>query len=205
MNSFFLAPGEIANNKITPRFVLICFVLGAIAGTTGDFVHVITNTDGYPANGPFPFLPLIPVRMPVWVPFLFGSAMLLMGCSHKMLVGSYTPRLSGSTSFAIASLPLFIFIYACTGFVHAGTGSGQDIWLAAVAILLWWFADRTFTGALLAVVNAIGGTLFEMFLVHAHGFFYYPEHANFFGVPSWLPWLYAVAGIVVSVFVRRVR
>ncbi len=186
------------------KFLLLSFIVGAIAGTTGDFVHVITHTDGYPAPGPFPFLPLLPVKMPVWVPFLFGSAVMLMAVSHKLAQTYYHPRMEGNKLVSFFAPFLFVLLYAMTGFLHTGTGSWEDVWLAISTLLVWWFMDRTSTGAGLAVANAIGGTLFEIFLVHVGGFFYYPEHSNLFGVPSWLPWLYVAASVCISLFVRLI-
>ena len=186
------------------KFILLSFVAGAIAGTTGDFVHVITHTDGYPADGPFPFLPLLPVKMPVWVPFLFGSAVMLMGVTHKLASTFYHPRLEKNTIVSSSAPFLFVLLYAMTGFLHTGTGGWEDIWLAVLTFLMWWFMDRTVMGAGLALLNAISGTLFEIFLVHMGGFFYYPEHSNLFGVPSWLPWLYMAASVCISLFVRLI-
>ena len=186
------------------KFLLLSFVVGAIAGTTGDFVHVITRTDGYPANGPFPFLPFLPVKMPVWVPFLFGSAVMLMGAGHKMVQTLYHPRLAKNFMVSAWAPVVFVLLYAMTGFLHTGTGSWEDVWLAIVTFIIWWLMDRTFIGAGFALVNAVYGTCFEIFLVHVGGFFYYPEHSNLFGVPSWLPWLYMAASVCISLFVRLI-
>lgn len=189
-------------HHITYKFLGLCFLLGAITGSTGDFVHIITQTDRYPHDGPFPFLPFLPVKMPVWVPFLFGSAVVVMGVTHKLFSLSYQPRMVHHRLFVTFAPAVFLGFYALSGFIHAGTGGWQDVWLCLSAIAFWWFADRTKTGALLAFVCAAGGTLFEIFLVSIHGFSYYPQHSNLFGVPSWLPWLYVDASIAVSLVVR---
>lgn len=196
---------EKASTRITFGFVLLCFVLGAIIGTIGDFCHVVTETDGYPKDGPFPFLPFLPVNMPVWVPFLFGGALILMGCAHRLLANTYRPALASNKDVAYAMPFLFVILYALTGFVELGTGGLQDIWVAAVAIGLWFAVDRSMMGAILALGNAIAGTMFEIMLVHLGGFFYYPEHSNLMGVPSWLPWLYMSASICISLFVRQLK
>jgi hypothetical protein len=195
----YLDTGKI---RISIKLLLISFVVGALVGTTGDFVHVTTKTDGYPVPGPFPFIPFLPVSMPVWVPFLFGSAVLLMAVTHKMCAGVYTPRMASNRNLAYASPVIFVLVYAMTGYIQAGDGSWQDIWLVVLTLAIWWWADRTFWGAAFAILNAICGTAFEIFLVHVHGFFYYPDHSNFFGVPSWLPWLYNIASICISLMVR---
>ena len=185
-------------------FFALSFFVGALAGTTGDFVHVITRTDGYPADGPFPFLPFLPVKMPVWVPFLFGSAVMLMAFSHQTFRSLYQPRLANHFIISALAPIFFVILYALTGFLHTGTGGWEDVWLATATFLIWFILDRTLWGAGFALLNAICGTAFEIFLVHIGGFFYYPEHANFFGVPSWLPWLYMAASVCISLFVRLI-
>ncbi len=196
-------PVEQLKKHLNTKFILLCFTLGAICGTCGDYAHVITQTDGYPHNGPFPFLPLPYVEMPVWVPLLFGAAVMLMGITHKLFSMTYKPRLAGN-NVAVAVAPLaFVSIYVLTGIIHAGVGL-QDLWLAATAILFWWICDRTPTGAMLALLVAVCGTLFEIFLVGVHGFFYYPAFSGLFGVPTWLPWLYVVASVTVSLVVRSI-
>ncbi len=188
-----------------PDFLLICFVLGAIAGTTGDFVHVYTGVDGYPADGPFPFLPFLPARMPIWVPMLFGSAVILMGTTHRTFQSTFKPRLADNKAAAYIAPLLFIANYAATGFIQAGVGGLQDVWVAAVAILFWFIADGTLTGALLALMVAVVGTAVEMTLVHIGAFYYLPGQFNFLGVPSWLPWLYVSASVAVSLFIRQLK
>jgi hypothetical protein len=187
------------------KFLLLSFIAGAIAGTTGDFVHVITHTDGYPVPGPFPYLPLLPVKMPIWVPFLFGTAVMLMATTHKLASPYYHPRLEKDVVVSTSAPLIFIIVYAMTGYFHTGTGGLEDVWLAILAIMIWYIMDRTAMGAALAILNAICGTLFEIFLVSIGGFFYYPEHSNMFGVPSWLPWLYMVASVCISLFVRLIK
>lgn len=201
----YLKEQKMLNNVKWAKFILLSFIAGAIAGTTGDFVHVITHTDGYPANGRFPFLPFLPVKMPVWVPFLFGTAVVLMAVSHKLMSGLFHPRLEKNAVISSSAPFIFVVVYAMTGFLHTGTGSWEDVWLATITILLWWFMDRTAIGAGMAVLNAISGTLFEIFLVSIGGFFYYPEHSNLYGVPSWLPWLYMAASVCISLFARLIN
>jgi hypothetical protein len=188
--------------QINLKFIVTCFVLGAILGTTGDFVHVITKTDGYPADGPFPFLPFLPVSMPVWVPFLFGGAVVLMGITQRLFSVVYTPRFATSRFAAIASPLFFLLVYALSGFVNTHSETRQNLWLALVAISTWYVADRTLTGMGLAALTALAGTTVEIFLVHIHAFYYWPAHADFFGVPSWLPWLYVVASLCAGLFTR---
>ena len=186
------------------RFLFVSFIVGAIAGTSGDYVHVLTNTDGYPAKGSFPFLPLPDANLPVWVPFLFGTAVMLMAAVHKLLSNMYHPRLERHFVFGMCSPIIFVTIYILTGVLHSGTGSWEDVWLAAVTVLLWWAIDGTRIGAILAVVIAFFGTSFEILLVNSGAFFYFKEHSNMLGVPSWLPWLYMCASVCISLFVRLI-
>jgi hypothetical protein len=193
-----------ANRNYWTRFLLISFVVGAIVGTTGDYVHVITHTDGYPRNGSFPFLPFSDVKMPVWVPFLFGTAVMLMGATHKFMSRLYHPRFENHFIISSSAPLLFVAMYAWSGFSESNTGGMRDVELAIMAILIWAILDGTKTGAFLALVNAFIGTGFEIFLVSIGGFFYYPHHSNLFGVPSWLPWLYMAASVCISLFVRLI-
>ncbi|MDB5281466.1 MAG: hypothetical protein JWO06_541, partial [Bacteroidota bacterium] len=157
MNSARTTYLDTGKPKISLRFVLLSFVIGMAVGTTGDFVHVLTKTTGYPADGPFPFLPFLPVNLPIWVPIEFGLAVVLMAVNHKLLSHVYSPRLAGNRQLATAAPVLFLLIYALTGFIKAGTGGWQDVWIASVTILLWWIADRTALGALFAIIIGICG------------------------------------------------
>jgi hypothetical protein len=56
--------------------------------------------------------------------------------------------------------------------------------------------ERGWQNLLLSFVTAITGTLIEMILVAAGAFIYL--HSDVFGVPYWLPCIYAIASLAVG-------
>ncbi len=152
----------------------------------------------------FRFYRYFRLKCPFGCPFCLVAAFVLMGVTHKLFSVAFNPRFSHNKVIATLAPLIFVLIYALSGLIHAGTGGLQDVWLACAAILFWWIVDRTSVQAMLALLIAVSGTLFEIFLVSIHGFSYFPQYANLFGVPSWLPWLYASASISVSLVVRYI-
>lgn len=173
------------------RLILILFSVGAVIGPIGDFCHVITQTISYPTGYAFYFFNTIPF----WVPLLFGSATVCIGVSHplcdRLLSVRVRPGLRGAWPYVA---PVFFLVsYSVSGLLPMA-----DIILAIAAISTWYGLDRTGEGLLLAVLTAMGGTLVEIFLVSQEIFSYLFEHAHFYGVPTWLPWLYAIASVTVG-------
>jgi len=171
------------------QIILVLFLLGAMGGTLGDFFHVVSQTDGYPSSTwVLPF-----THQPFWVPLLFGSATVGIGLSHPWL----NFKKKSPTQSAIGNL-LFLLLYAASAFLPFKTGGWQDILMLAGTLILWLCLDPTWQGALLALATALIGTGVEIVLTHFQIFYYYPRVANFYGVPSWLPWLYTAASITLG-------
>lgn len=201
---------------------LLLFLSGAILGPIGDLCHVISQTTAYPKEiYSFYFFGLIPF----WVPFLFGSASLLIGISHpladKLLAKIFKePRLRpGEKNHWLAYMgPLFFLgSYCLSGFMSQRGDAAPlifpDIILAFLAILTWITLDRTWQGILTSVLTAVSGTAVEIFLVKAEVFSYQNYVAggavlgggalwvgdpHVWGVPMWLPWLYVIASITIG-------
>jgi len=177
----------------------ILFLFGAILGTFGDWLHVASETLGYPN----PLFPLPGTGQPIWVPFLFGGATLLIGLSHpwvdQWLGYSRVKRGWISISTGIA---LFLALYGASGFLPMDTGGAKDLVLLSSALLIWFSLDRTWQGLVLGMATGLMGTFFEMSLTHTGLFYYYPTQSNFKGVPSWLPWLYLAASVTTGNFGR---
>ncbi len=184
------------------RLGLLLFATGFFLGPLGDFAHVVTGTTGYPTER----YGVDWMGIPFWVPFLFGSAALLVGASHlslDRLLGADSMRI-GSTSLLRVALGLLAFLglYVASGLLPGPAGGMDDAALALGAGMTWATLDRTWQGALLALATAFCGTAFEILLIKNGIFYYSPSVSNLMGVPSWLPWLYVAASVGVGNFGR---
>jgi hypothetical protein len=171
-------------------------ILSGIGGTFGDAMHVLTGVDGYPGGG-----------MAVWVPFLFGGAGTLLAVTHpwldpifSTLFGKARHQRLGVARPGIntAGLLLLLALWGTSGIIPLATGGAKDVFIAVAALGIWALVDRTLSGLMMSITCALGGVAVELALVHAGAFFYTPEFSNFFGVPSWLGWLYVAAGPTVG-------
>jgi hypothetical protein len=186
-----------------PARALLLFVASAILGPLGDLCHVLSGTDAYSPGGAL--LPLLP--MPVWVPPLMGSGGMIIGLTHPLadrllagMTGAKVPARPGIESWARIGWGLlaFLMIYCSSGFLSLPTGGTRDLLLGAAALSLWWEMDRTWQGLVYGALTGALGSLAEMNLVTTGKFLYLPGSANFFGVPSWLPWLYFSCSVAVG-------
>ena len=189
----------------TARNVGVIFLLGFFVGPIGDFCHVLSGTTGYPQDA---YAWYFPGGVPWWVPFLFAGAGLSVGVSHPImdrLIGPRGRTRPGEKSWplACAGVAAFVGLYAASGYLPFGDGGGNDVVLALGAIGTWAALDRTWQGALLALLTAAAGTGFEIFLVRQSVFFYLPRTSGLLGVATWLPWLYVAASVGVGNFARK--
>ena len=169
------------------RVVLWLFLLGAILGTMLDALYVYTGVERYS----------MPVLFGVawWVPLLFGAAAVAIGYSHPLvdpLLQHRRPTRRLSISLGELSWLLLTYLIGASIFES----------VAKVGILIivyfnfWLLAGRSWQNLLLSLVTAITGTLIEMILVAAGVFSYI--HPDIFGVPYWLPCIYACASLAVG-------
>ena len=85
-----------------------------------------------------------------------------------------------------------------SAFVPLESGSTLDSVLAVSALLLWYAADRSWQGLILAALTAAVGSAVEIYLVQQRAYVYLSPKDNFYGVASWLPWLYVAASVAVG-------
>lgn len=179
------------------RYVLGLFIIGAVFGTLGDFFHVISNTDGY-SN---PFFPIPFSGQPLWVPVLFGFATLAIVFGHLLADEIVRRFLKIQLKFkrtyfqVMMGCLCFYILYVCSGFIPLATGGARDLVLCLGALLIWSVLDRSPLGLLWGFVTAACGVGVEILLTSSGAFFYFPEAANFWGVPSWLIWLYFAGSV----------
>lgn len=176
------------------------FVLGATVGTGLDAFHVYNNVERY----------TVPVFFGVawWTPLLFGMAAVAIGFSHAMvdpLLGQR--RAPRDFQMCIVGLVWVVLVYVISA---TSIDTLAKVGLMTIVYLNFWLVvGRGWQNLLFSCVTAVTGTLVEMVLVAAGVFFYL--HADFIGVPYWLPCIYACASLAVGdmgryfIFSSRVR
>lgn len=188
-----------------PKRIILLFIVGFVLGPLGDFFHVLTKTTGYPPN----LFGLYIFGLPFWVFFLMGGASLAVGLAIPWLDTYLGPnkKRPGAQSGGLAVFGLFIFLglYGLSGFLPGPAGGINDFIFAILAVLVWVFLDRTWQGIFLGILTAAAGVYTEITLVGLGAFFYHPDRANFFGVASWLPWLYFAASVTIGNFGRYLK
>lgn len=168
------------------RVILLLFVLGAVAGTALDAIHVHSGVERYAT----PFL----FGQAWWVPLLFGSAAAAIGCSHALVDPLLHQRRSPPLINSIAESGWLLLAYLISaGTLDTLTKTGL---LLLIYLNFWLLAGRGWQNLALSIVVAITGTLIEMILVSAGAFSYLQP--DVLGIPYWLPCIYACASLAVG-------
>jgi hypothetical protein len=160
----------------TTNRVIAAFVIGGVGGALLDQIHVRYGVLWYPKPWMF--------GQAWWVVPLFGAATLAILTAAAAWIARRDD--AGRDEGVIEAAGMFVAAYWASGQWHA-----HPIGLAlAYALVLPLRSTRAstigFAGAL-----AIAGTVFEMALSSTGAFKY--RHPDVFGVPLWLPGLYAHA------------
>jgi len=180
-------------------------VLGGVMGTLLDSLHVLNNTAYYQNVWKFPLLDV------AWyVPAEFATA--------GVIVGLVRPWFDVELRRRRSELPPAIVVLGMACLTVAWFASGwltKECWShgaaqctsdpnALIATLLtfigggmWLIFDRTWQGALAALLTAGAGVTVELSLVALTGTYHYRQF-DFWGVPKWLPPLYVVACVAVG-------
>jgi hypothetical protein len=173
------------------RAALVLFGLGATLGVALDGIHTHLGATSY--TRPVFWL------MAWWVPPLFGGAFTI-GLARPLL-----ERLLGVRS---PTPPRGVVLAGLAGFTGAYFLTVAPLpWPAIAALLLavfaalWWSLDRTAVGLGISVAAAFGGPAVEHMLVEQGLFVHHQVLA--FGVPGWLPFLYMVAGVALTVLAKH--
>jgi hypothetical protein len=173
--------------KFSRLAIIWLFLLGAILGTGLDAIDVYGHVERY--GQPVLF------GLAWWVPLLFGAAAVAIGYSHPLvdpLIGNTRSARRFSISLGeLTWLLLAQLLGASTLNSIAKTGL-----IILIYLNFWLLAGRSWQNLLLSLVTAITGTLVEMTLVAAGAFSYL--HPDIFGVPYWLPCIYACASLAVG-------
>jgi hypothetical protein len=77
-----------------------------------------------------------------------------------------------------------------------------NIFLAALSVFGFAIFDTSLAGLLLGIATAIAGPLTEIVLVNVPHLYIY-THADFYGVCSWIPWVYLLGAPAVGNLARK--
>jgi len=168
-------------------------VLGATVGTALDGLHTHTGTTWYPQPDFW--------RASIWVPPLFAAAALGIGLGRPFLerrLGLSPP--APSLAVTGGGMAVFVLCYAMSAF-WPGSTVLKFAALALLAAASGHFFDRSALGLGCMLGVALAGCGTEMALVHRGAFFH--RDTEFFGVPAWLPMLYACASVALGNLGRR--
>lgn len=182
--------------------IFFIWLLGGLIGPVGDVFHVLTGTTDYPQGvyGVYFW------RLPFWVPLLFATASVNMALVSAWLDIILRRKRECLSQLSRTKIWLGIVCmqghYALSGFLPRPAGGISDVIMALVFFVIWYAFCRTWQGLALALLNAILGCSFEIFIISKGTFWYNPGVDNFYGVASWLPWIYASAAVCVGNFGR---
>jgi hypothetical protein len=138
-----------------------------------------------------------------WVPFAFGGAGVILGASHPLLDRAWGdgPKDPPGWPTVIAAVVAFVACYDYSGqLAQAAAASGGqhdylalDAPLAVCAVATFLVFERTRGGLFMMLLLATIGPVVESGLINELGLYAY-TNPDFFGIPSWIPWVYAAGG-----------
>ena len=177
------------------RSSLICFALGATVGSALDAIHTHSGTTVYATE--------IGLKMAWWTPPLFGLAGLGTGIGYPLLELRTKQRLVVATwSAALSAFALFVGLYFVSGYLPASNPIKLAV-LTIGACVLYAFFARSKIALVLALVAAIVGPLVEITLISQGAFRHLQP--DFFGIPIWLPALYASGSLGFGIVGHRLH
>jgi len=180
--------------------MLLLFLLGFLLAPLGDVCHILSDTIIYP---PGVYNYYIFGILPYWVPFLFGTATVLIGASHLFSDKLFDFKLFlkyGSTNPPWWHIGLgmfaFLFLYCISGIAP------YWVMMLVLVYLLATLARGPYDLVLMSATALVGASA-EIHLISQNLFSYHPDHRHIFGIPMWLPLLYALASLVVGNLARK--
>lgn len=167
--------------------VLVFFVVGGAILTVCDGFHTHSGTTAYPEP--------VFMLMAWWTPLLFGATAGFGGLLFALGCRALGARKRPSYAQIGAASALFCALYFASGFLPLASVPKTAL-LSAGTLVCFAISDRTWQGALLAVVAAIGGCAVEITLSSIGAFWYVAP--DIWGIPYWLPCLYLASGSAVG-------
>eukprot|EP01036_Dinobryon_divergens_P023584 gene23584-31943_t len=196
------------------------FVISAPLGMILDNYHGLFNVLSYADNGMSLILESnehVFLKTALWVPMLFGFAGVVMSYIVLKLDQLFssssndklaTPQASPSWPFIFYGISYFSAQYYISGLLdYSLTVTDGPLvihaCLAASTIIGILLFDRSAAGLLLAGLTALAGPVAEIFIINVFHAYEY-THADWFGICSWIPWIYATGAPAVGNLARRI-
>jgi hypothetical protein len=184
-------------------------VISGPLGMLLDNQHGLFNTLNYVDNG----LRLqviadgnLLLKSAAWVPLLFAFAGWIMSVLQISLDKLLDTKAAVAPNYIVSyAISMFAFQYYLSGLMdHESLGSTEiNAILIAIAAAGYAIFDRTAAGFVLSTLTAIAGPIAELILINYGGLYSY-THADFYGICSWIPWVYFLGGTAVGILARKV-
>jgi len=204
---------DILEDKSFISTILSMAIISAPLGTMLDNQHGLFHVLEYDQNYGYPMNLIINditfIKSAIWVPLLFGIAGLLM--SSIALVGdkiynSNNKTIDPSYPKVFYGISMFSFQYWMSGLLDINNIDNSIIHSTMFALMLIgiYIFDTSTTGIILAILTGIGGPLIEILLINTTHLYKY-TNADFFGIDSWICWIYALGAPAVANLARRLK
>ncbi|GAB5354795.1 hypothetical protein AAMO2058_000150000 [Amorphochlora amoebiformis] len=183
------------------------FASGALLGPNLDNYHGLFGVLTYAHPIVFSVKDTVLLQTSSFVPPTFGLAGFLIGSLYLTLdqfLNTTQSSRNPSGLTILSGIGAFSAQYYLSGLLAGGfhiPSPYLHLILAATMICIFLVFDRTKSGALVALATGLGGPLIELFLVNQLDLYSYAD-ADFFGIDSWIPWVYAAGAPAVGNLAR---
>jgi len=142
------------------------------------------------------------LKTALWVPPLFGVAGFLIGFLYLYFDDFFKTdpgRTMPNGPHVLYGISFFAAQYYLSGLLaHGGVGLVPlHSMLALLAVAGFAAFDGTKAGLLVSLATAVGGPAIEIGLVNGFDMYHYTA-ADFYGIDSWIPWVYFLGGPAVG-------
>lgn len=178
------------------RTALVLLLLGATVGPLLDGLHTWSGATWYPTPQW--------LKSVWWCPPLFAFAAFAIGMG-RLATERFVLRVPlVAPGWRVVAVTMFVFI---AGYTFSGFSKQSEVLVAAtlllVAVVTWFFEDRSL-GAILGALGAgFGGWLVEHTLVGLGYFFHRDTMLD--GVALWIPPLYFTAAFAIGALAKQLR
>ena len=209
-----------AVDRYMSQTLFIMFIISAPLGMMLDNYHGLFNVLSYADNGLNIILEskehIVYLKTALWVPVLFGFAGVVMSyiilkldqffsSSSDKLANAQSPPSWPQIFYGISYFSAQYYISGLLDYSLTTTDGPLAIHASLavstmIGILLF---DRSAAGLLLAGLTALAGPVAEISIINVFHAYQY-THADWFGICSWIFWVYATGAPAVGNLARRI-